>query len=222
MGVLDYLVEHFDIVWARAVEHLTISAVSVALAVAISLPVGVVLSRRGALAGPVLGVLGALYTVPSLALFALLVPFTGIGARPAITALVIYSLFILVRNTLVALTTLDPAVVEAARGMGMSGLQVLMRIELPLAMPLIVAGIRIASLSTIGLTTVAAWVGAGGLGQLLKDGINNPPRLYAGVIAVGLMALGADLLMRLLQRLSSARAHVRPTRAVDAMQPKEA
>ncbi|MFL5732346.1 MAG: ABC transporter permease [Chloroflexia bacterium] len=196
----QYLFEHFDKVWPRLVEHLTISAVSVLIALAISLPAGLFLSRNRRLSGPVLTMLDGIYTIPSLALFALLLPFTGIGAQPAIIALVAYSLFVLVRNTMVAFDGVDPAVKEAAVGMGMDRRQVLWRIETPLALPVLLAGIRIATLSTIGLATIAAWIGAGGLGLLLKEGINNPSKLYAGVIVVGMMAVSADVLFRLIER----------------------
>jgi osmoprotectant transport system permease protein len=198
----QYLFEHFDKVWPRLVEHLTISGVSLLIALLISLPTGLLLSRNHRFAPPVLGLLDGIYTIPSLALFAFLLslPFSRIGAQPAIIALVAYSLFVLVRNTMVAFDGVDRSVKESALGMGMSAAQILWRIETPLALPVIIAGVRIATLSTISLTSIAAWIGAGGLGLLLKEGINNPPKLYAGVIAVGVMAVGADLLFRLVER----------------------
>ena len=218
-----YLFENFDRVWPRLVEHLTISGLSVIIALVISLPLGLFLSRTHALANPTLAVLGVIYTIPSFALFAFLVPFTGIGVQPAVIALVSYSLFILVRNTMVAFNGVDPDVKEAARSMGMSEGQLLWRIEAPLALPVVVAGMRIATLSTIGLTTIAAWVGAGGLGQLLKEGINNPSKLYAGVISVGLLAIGADLLFRFIERRVAIPSTTQTRRpAVVAPQSKEA
>ena len=219
----QYLFDNFDIVWPRVLEHLTIVGISLAIALVISMPVGLLLSRKQSIATPVLGVLGVMYTIPSFALFAFLVPITGIGAQPAIIALVTYSLVVLVRNTMVGFNGVDRSVIEAARGMGMNGRQQLWRIEVPLALPVIVAGMRIATLSTIGLTTIAAWIGAGGLGQLLKDGINNPSKLYAGVIAVGVMAIGADLLFRLLERQVGVKGTTRSSRMViDLALPKEA
>lgn len=224
----DYLFEHFDRVLPRLIEHLTISGISLAIALIIALPLGLLLSRIHSLATPVLVVLGIFYTIPSFAFFAFLVPFTGIGPRPAIIALVTYSLVVLVRNTMVAFNGVDPAVKEAARGMGMSGAQVLWRIEVPLAIPVMVAGMRIATLSTVGLATIAAWIGAGGLGQLLRDGVNNPPKLYAGVISVGVIAIVADLIFRLIERKVSIPGAKRPTRAatdravIGSVQPKEA
>lgn len=199
----DYLFMHFDVVWARTLEHLALSGTSLGLAMLIALPLGLVLSRVKALAVPVLGVLGVIYTIPSFAFFAFLVGFVGIGAEPAIIALTSYALVVLVRNTMVAFNSVDPAVKEAARGMGMSGSQMLWRIELPLALPIIIAGIRIAALSTIGLTTIAAWIGAGSLGQILRDGLARDPtgsKLYAGVITIGIIAVATDLIFRLAER----------------------
>ncbi len=200
-----YLFEHFDRVWPLIVQHFWISGTSLAIALVIALPLGLFISRKQALATPVLIVLGVVYTIPSFALFAFLVPFTGIGAQPAIIALTAYALVVLVRNTMVAFNGVDRGVIEAARGMGMSNPQILWRIEIPLALPIVVAGIRIAALSTIGLTTIAAWIGAGGLGQLLRDGMNDPTysKLYGGIIAIGAIAIVADLLFRLVERLVS-------------------
>jgi osmoprotectant transport system permease protein len=198
--MFDYLFNDFDRVWPRVVEHVILCAEALFIAMLIALPLGLLLSRVSRLATPVLIVLGIIYTIPSLALFVFLVPFTGIGAKPAIIALTLYALVVLVRNTMVAFNGVDPMVKEAARGMGMSGLQVLWRIEIPLALPVIVAGMRIAALSTISLATIAAWISAGGVGQLLKDGINNTSKLFAGIIAVAAIAILTDLLFRLLER----------------------
>jgi osmoprotectant transport system permease protein len=184
------------------VEHLYLSGVSLLFATLIALPLGLLLSRRPGLATPVLAVLGIIYTIPSFALFAFLVtvPFIGIGAPTAIVALTAYALVVLVRNTMVAFNGVERTVKEAAVGMGMDARQVLVKVEVPLAMPVIVAGLRIGALSTIGLATIAAWVGGLGLGQLLKDGINNESRLYAGIICIAGIAILTDLIFRLLER----------------------
>ena len=202
-----YLFEHWESIQPRLLEHIVLSAISLSIALVISLPLGLLLNRVPRLAGPVTIFLNMIYAIPSLALFALLVPLMGIGTQPAIVALTGYSLFILVRNTMVGFNSVNPAVIEAARGMGMSNAQVLWRIEVPLALPVIVAGMRIATLSTIGLATIAAWIGAGGLGQLLKDAVNanmdlasNQSKLYAGLICIGAMAVASDLLFRLIER----------------------
>jgi len=202
----DYLFTHFDVVWEQTLEHLTLSGTALGIALLISVPVGLLLSRVRFLATPVLGLLGVIYTIPSFALFAILVSFSGIGAETAIIALTAYALVILVRNIVVAFNSVDPAVKEAARGMGMSGAQRLWRIEVPLALPIVIAGVRIAALSTIGLATIAAWIGAGSLGQILRDGISRDPtysRLYAGVIAIGAIAIMTDIVFRLAERMTS-------------------
>ena len=199
---MDYLINSFDRVWPRLVEHLYLSSVSLLIAVLIALPLGLLLSRQARLATPVLTVLGIIYTIPSFALFAFLVtvPFIGIGAPTAIVALTAYALVVLVRNTMVAFNGVERAVKEAAVGMGMDSRQVLLRVEVPLALPVIVAGLRIGALSTIGLATIAAWVGGLGLGQLLKDGINNESKLYAGIICIAGIAILTDLAFRLVER----------------------
>lgn len=201
-----YLFENFsDKVWPRMLEHITLSATALAIALVIALPLGLAISKLKRAAAPVLGVLDVIYTIPSFALFAFLVPIMGIGTTPALTALSAYALVVLTHNTMIAFNGVDPAVREAARGMGMGPLRALWRVEVPLALPIMIAGIRIAALSTVGLTTIAAWIGAGGMGQLLRDGMNDPTysKLYAGIISIGLIAVAADLFFRLLERLVS-------------------
>ena len=198
--MFDYLINNFDRVWPRIVEHVTLVGEALFFAILIALPLGLLLSRLSWLATPVLGALGVIYTIPSLALLIFFVPYFGIGPKPAIIALTAYALVVIVRNTMVAFNGVDPMVKEAARGMGMSGAQILWRIEIPLALPVTVAGLRIAALSTISLATIAAWISAGGLGQLLKDGINNPPKLVAGIVSVAAIAILTDILFRVLER----------------------
>jgi osmoprotectant transport system permease protein len=150
----------------------------------------------------VLGALGVIYTIPSLSLFVLLIPLFGLGAVPAVIALVAYAQLVLVRNVVVGLTGIDPAVVEAARGMGMSGWQRFAQVELPLTLPLLLAGARVATLSIIGIGTIAAFINAGGLGQLLFEGVatGNRDKIVAGALAVSALAIGANALLRLLER----------------------
>ncbi len=195
---MDYLLTHPDRVWPRAVEHLQLVGLALAFALLIALPLGWLISRVRPLTTPVLGVLGVIYTIPSLALFVLLIPITGLGPRTALIGLVAYAQLALVRNTAVAFTELDPSILEAARGMGMTARQQWWQVELPLALPVILTGVRIATLSLISLATVAAWIGAGGLGQILLNGVSqdNPPVIIAGVICVTIMALAADGLLR--------------------------
>jgi len=186
-------------------EQLWITLVSLGIAIAIGLPLGVLVARVPALRPPVLGLLTAIYTIPSLAMLVLLLPITGLGPRTAIVALVAYAQVVLVRNTLLGLTSVEPAVVEAARGIGMTSWQRLWRVELPLALPLILAGVRIATLSIIGIGAVAALINAGGLGTLLFQGVNSGQRakIVAGTLALALLPLLANLLLRALERAAS-------------------
>jgi osmoprotectant transport system permease protein len=206
---MTYLFENPDVVWQRFAEHLALTAAALAIALAIALPLGLLIARLPWLRGPVLGVLGVVYTIPSLSLFVLLIPLMGLGFRPAVTALVAYAQIVLVRNVLLGLTSVEPAVVEAARGMGMSGWQRLARVEVPLALPLMLAGVRVATLSIIGIGTIAAYINAGGLGRLLFEGVTtgNPQKIVAGALAVSALAVGANLLLWLLERRAARVAY---------------
>jgi osmoprotectant transport system permease protein len=195
---MGYLINNWAYVGTLLLQHLWLTSSAIAIAIVIALPVGVLLARVAWLRGPVLGVLGVLYTIPSLSLLVLLIPLLRLGYWPAVVTLVIYAQLILVRNVVVGLVGVDPAVIEAARGMGMNGWQRLVQVELPLALPLLLAGLRIATLSTIAIATVAAFVNAGGLGMLLFDGVrtSNHEKIVVGAIAVSLLAIGANILLR--------------------------
>ena len=190
-------------------EHLRLTVISLTIALLIAVPLGVLVARVGWLRGPVLGTLGVIYTIPSLSLFVLLIPLFGLGAVPAVIALVAYAQLVLVRNVVVGLTGIDPAVVEAARGMGMNGWQRFARVELPLTLPLLLAGARVATLSIIGIGTIAAFINAGGLGQLLFEGVatGNNDKIVAGALAVSALAIGANALLRLLERRAARAIH---------------
>lgn len=202
---LGYLINNPAAVWERFVQHAQLTAIALLIALAIALPLGILITRYTRLQGPVMGVLNVLYTVPSLALLVLFVqiPGFGLGPRTAITVLVIYAQVILVRNIVVGLNGVDRSVVDAARGMGMSGWQRLRRVELPLAMPVIIAGIRIATVTTIGIAVVAGLVGAGGLGRLLFEGVSRSSgqgRIVAGALGAAVLAGLANVLLRLVER----------------------
>jgi osmoprotectant transport system permease protein len=178
-------------------QHLAHVQASTSLAVAIGVPAGVALTRRPRLARPVLGFTNVVQTIPSLALFGFLIPLPflgGIGARTAIVALVVYSLLPILRNTHAGIVSVDPAVVEAATGLGMTPGERLRLVELPLAFPVVLAGIRIAVVVGIGLATIAAAIGAGGLGVLIFRGVATVDHrlILAGAIPAALLALGFD------------------------------
>lgn len=190
-------------------QHVVIVFVAVAVALAISIPIGVLCARNRALYGPALAFTGFLYTIPSLAFFAFVVSAGfGIGRRPVIIALVAYSLLILVRNTVVGLDSVPKETIDAARGMGLTNRQILFRVELPLALPVIVAGIRITTVTLIGIATIGAYIGGGGLGEPIFDGIR---RQFATPIIVGagltaLLAIATDV------SLSRVENYLRPWR----------
>ena len=186
-------------------EHLLLVAISTALAVLVGVPLGLALARRPRLARPVLGFAGVVQTIPSLALFGLLIPLPllgGIGARTAIVALVVYALLPILRNTYAGIRSVDPAIVEAATGLGMTTGQRLWLVELPLALPVVLAGVRIATVVSIGLATIAAAIGAGGLGVLIYRGIATVDNrlILAGALPAAVLALAADGLLGWIER----------------------
>ena len=198
---MRYLLEHPGVVLGLLAQHLWLTTAALGLASLIALPLGILAARRPRVRGPLLGVLGTIYTIPSLALFVLLIPLMGLGVTPALTALVVYAQVILVRNVTVGLLGVDPVVLEAARGVGMTPWQRLWRVELPLALPVILAGVRVAMLAIIGIGTVAAFIGAGGLGTLLFTGVaqSHPDKIIAGAIGVSALALGINASIRALE-----------------------
>jgi osmoprotectant transport system permease protein len=202
---VNYLLRHPDLVARLSLEHLGLVATALGFALVIAVPAGIAVSRYRALTTPVYGVLGVIYTIPSLALFALLIPLLGLGFWTAVVALAAYAQMILVRNTAAALAGVDAATVEAARGMGMSGAQTLWLVQRPLAMPVFVAGVRLATVSLIGIATIAAWINAGGLGSLVLDGIEHdyPDKAVAGAIAAVILAFAADYALRRLELVYS-------------------
>jgi osmoprotectant transport system permease protein len=185
-------------------EHVVLVFIAILVAVIIGVPTGILLTRYRALRGPVLGVANVMQTIPSLALFGFLIPisFMGIGTRTALVALVIYSLLPIIRNTVTGILGVDPNVREAAVAMGMTDGQVLRQVELPLAMSVIVTGIRVATVIAVGVTTIAAAVGAGGLGVFIFRGLRQYDNnlLLAGAVAAALLALAADFALSLVER----------------------
>lgn len=204
--ILQYFFDHWDRILSLTWEHLQLTLLSIAAALVVAVPLGIVAARYDGLRLPTFGVLGAIYTIPSLALLAFMIPVFGLGRLPAVIALVAYSQLFLVRNIVAGLRGVDPAALEAARGMGMTQGQLLWQVQLPLALPVILAGIRVALVTTISLATITAWINAGGLGLLLFDGItrDNPPQILAGTLAITVLALLADQVMRAVERLTSA------------------
>jgi osmoprotectant transport system permease protein len=195
--MFDYLLSNPGDVLALAWQHLLLTGAALAIAILIAVPVAFLIYYFSRLQTPVLGILGILYTIPSIALMILLLPLFGLNSTSVIVALIIYAQVILVRNTLAGLNGIDPAVIEAARGMGMTGWQQARRVLFPLAFPVMVAGLRIATVVTVAIATVGALFSGGGLGTLLFDGIaeERMDKIWAGAIAVGVLALALNLLI---------------------------
>lgn len=205
----SYFSANRDEVLTDLVDHIRLTVTTLAIAIAIAVPLGTLIARVPVLYVPLIGILGVIYTIPSLALLAYLVTLVGIGLRNAVIALVAYAQFILVRNVVVGLRSVDRSTIDAARGMGMNTLQILFKIEYPLALPVMLGGLRIATVATIAIATIASLVGAGGLGQLLFDGINSfspqaNSEIQVGAVAVSLLAVAADLILRIVDRLLPA------------------
>jgi osmoprotectant transport system permease protein len=206
MPSLQFLLSHKREVGTLTAEHFWMVGVSVLLAVAIGVPLGILLTRRPAWKALVLGSSNAIQTIPSLALFGLLLPLPWLGVRAerlAVTALTMYALLPIVRNTYTGISGIDAPVREAAIGMGLNSRQLLWHVELPLASPVILAGVRVATVITIGVATIAAAIGAGGLGELIFRGVAmvDDGVILAGAIPAALMALLADFALGVLQRL---------------------
>jgi osmoprotectant transport system permease protein len=210
----DWLSNHTGRLWDATSQHIELTLTAIGIGLLLSLPLGLWIWRRPRFRGAVLGVTGVLYTIPSLALFALLIPFTGLSVVTAEIGLISYTLQILIRNIVVGLDSVPQDVREAATGMGYTTWRRLLQVELPLSLPVIVAGIRVATVTTIGLVTVTALIGEGGLGQLILQGLIQDFKtpIVAGSALSILLAVIADGSLTGLQRALTPWARVRTAR----------
>ncbi|ALM83587.1 ABC transporter permease [Bordetella sp. N] len=207
MSILDYLMQTWPSLLALAGQHLALVGAAVGCAILCGIPLGVLIVRVRWLATPLLGLATVILTLPSIALFGLMIPIFGhfghaLGYVPAVTAVFLYSLLPIMRNTYVALANVDPGIREAARGIGMTPWQRLRMVELPLATPVIIGGVRTAVVMNIGVATISALIGAGGLGVLILQAISqsNMTKLAIGAVLVSLLAIAADYCLQWLQR----------------------
>jgi len=208
METLDYILANWPLIVSRTGEHVSIVGVAVGLAILTGVPIGIAITQNKRAADAVLYVASIVITVPSIALFGMMIPVLsligqGIGYLPAVIAVLLYSQLPIIRNTYTAINNIEPALREAARGMGLTTLQRLREVELPLAVPVIMAGVRIAVVMNIGVTAIAAYIGAGGLGAFISRGISqtDPRQLITGALAVSVLAIAADFTLLGLQRL---------------------
>ena len=200
-----FMVTHRSEIWSATLDHIALVLIAMSIAIVIAVPLGMVIVQRPALRTFALGLASVFQTIPSLALFGFLIPIPfigGIGPRTAIVALVLYALLPILRNTYVGLTGIDPAVLEAAEAMGMTNTQILTRVRLPLALGVILAGIRTATVITIGVATIAAAIGAGGLGTFIFRGVAmvSDAVILAGAIPAAMLAILADGFLALIER----------------------
>jgi osmoprotectant transport system permease protein len=205
---VSYFRYHSGELGELVLQHLELVAIAIAIASLIALPLGTLAARNDRVRGPLLAVLGAIYTLPSLALFGYLVPYFGLGLVTTEIALVAYAQMILVRNVTLGLRGVPPAMREAALGLGMTPWQAFWRVEIPQALPVILGGVRLATVATVSIATLAGKIGAGGLGTLLFAGLDNDDtnRIVAGSLAAATLAIAADQVLRALERAAVARA----------------
>jgi osmoprotectant transport system permease protein len=205
---IRFIVANLPVIGQRALEHISIVGVSVAIAILTGVPLGILITQNKTAADRVLYVASVIMTIPSIALFGLLIPVLslighGIGYLPAVIALILYSQLPIIRNTYTAVMNVDPALREAARGMGMTPLQRLREVELPIALPVIISGVRNAVVLNIAIAAIATYIGAGGLGTFISRGISQTDvrQLLTGALAVSLLAIAADYTLLAVQRV---------------------
>lgn len=200
METIQFISSHASEMWLLSIEHAQVVGIALLIAIATGVPIGIAITFNKRAAETVLYIAGIIMTIPSVALFGLMIPLLatwdlGIGKVPAVIALVIYCQLPVIRNTYAAIKNIDPALVDAGRGMGMTGFQIMWKVQVPLALGVIFAGIRVAVVMSIGIAAIAAYIGAGGLGNYIFRGIatSYDAMLFAGAIAVSVMAIVADI-----------------------------
>lgn len=203
-SLLEFLQSRQSEVLKLLGEHIELTLISVLLAIVIGVPLGILITRVRKLAKPIIGLANVVQAIPSLALLGFLVPVLGIGSKPAIVMVVLYSLLPIVKNSYTGLTNIHKDMIEAAEGMGMTKNQILIKVQLPLAMPIIMAGIRISAVTAVGLMTIAAFIGAGGLGYLVFSGVQTVSNemILAGAIPACILALLMDYGIGKLEKLT--------------------
>jgi osmoprotectant transport system permease protein len=206
---LQYIVDKRSDLLIKTAEHLMLTGISAAVAVLVGVPLGILITRWSRFRGPVLGLAGVVQTIPSIAMLALLMIPLGLGVKPAIGSLILYALLPIIRNTYTGLTGVDGNIIEAADGMGFTSRQRLWMVELPLAAPVIIAGIRTATVITVGIATLSAYIGAGGLGDFIVRGLStgNNKSIILGVMAASAMALLLDFGIGLLETSLKHKLH---------------
>lgn len=202
-NLVNYFLDHSSEILTLSLEHIQLTVLSVFVAIIIGIPLGIFVNQYKVFKGPVLGLASLMQAIPSLALLGFLIPFLGIGEKPAIVMIVIYSLLPIIKNTITGLENINEDTLEAATGIGMTSSQILFKVQLPMALPVIMSGVRISAVSSVGLVTIAAFIGAGGLGYLVYAGIRtvNNYQILAGALPAGIIALTIDWIMGKIETL---------------------
>lgn len=200
--MLDFMLTHGPEILQKTLEHISLSLSAVLLACLIGIPVGFFIVGHKKLSQVVLGIANIIQTIPSLAMFAFALPLFGIGVKPAIFALFLYALLPIIKNTLLGIRSVDPSIIKAAKGMGMSRVQIMFMVEVPLSISIIMGGVRIATVTSIGVTTIATLIAAGGLGDFIYQGLStfNQPMILTGAILSAALALIADFGLGIVER----------------------
>lgn len=218
-----FISEYSSQILTKSGQHIYISAIALFFGIIVAVPAGIALTRANKLANPIINVVSALQTIPSLALLTLMLPIFGIGRTPAIIALFIYSLLPILRNTYLGMSNVNDEYRDVARGMGMSNMQSIFMVELPIALPTIMAGIHLSAIYVISWATLASYIGAGGLGDLIFSGLYNyqPELIFAGTIPVTIIALVVDFLLSKLERIMTPKAFILQQDMADKQQARE-
>lgn len=201
MDLINTFINRKSDIWVAFQEHIFLAGIAMMIAIAIAVPLGIILTRYKKLAEPIIGVTAIIQTVPSLALLGFMLPIFGIGKVPAIIALTLYALLPILRNTYTGILGVDSALVDAGKGMGMTSRQILFMVELPLTLPILMAGVRTATVLTIGVAALATFIGAGGLGDLITRGLNVMDKnlILAGAIPAAILAIVFDFALKKLE-----------------------
>ncbi|NLP34743.1 MAG: ABC transporter permease subunit [Clostridiales bacterium] len=203
MNFIKYIIENRNQIIGLTLEHIELTAIAVGIAVLIGVPLGILISYVKKLNKPILGIANVVQAIPSMALLGIMIPLLGIGTLPAVFMVIVYSLLPIIKNTYTGIQSINPQTLEAAKGIGLTKFQILSKVQIPLALPVIMAGVRISAVTAVGLMTMAAFIGAGGLGFLVFSGIRtvNEVQILAGAIPACILALLVDYLMGLVEKL---------------------
>jgi osmoprotectant transport system permease protein len=200
--MIDFITNNWPMIVQKSLEHVSLSFSAVILACLVGIPVGFLIVNHDKAAKIVIGAANIIQTIPSLAMFAFAMPIFGIGTKPAVFALFLYALLPIIKNSLIGIKNVDPAIIKAARGMGMTKTQIMFKVEIPLAISVIMGGVRIAAVTCIGITTIATLIAAGGLGDLIYRGLStfNQPMIFTGALLSAVLALIVDFLLGLVEK----------------------